>query len=299
MCPLFFSKYVPFSCNPLRVRRAGFDFYLSTSYRWAVCLVVPLFLYLFLLAFLPFGVSNYNPYHEYTGEFLLEIANFMALSLALMVVAEFVFKPRLLRKADLPGILLWSAGLLVLLGLGNFLLYNWLGNWHDFTLGSALSFMVNVSSIILFPLIGVFFYFRYLSISRRLQQMQVSWAASAEPERMLRFTGQGANEVFSVAETDFCYAQAQDNYVALYYLRQGQLRKELLRATLAELLEQPGMDGLVRCHRSFAVNLRQVQSYSGGHPLQLYLKDVPEPIRVSRSYREAVLAQLQSGVASS
>ena len=272
----------------------SFDFYLSRPYKRAVCLVVPLFLYLFLLAFLPFGVSNYNPNHEYTGEFLLEIAKFMGLSLVLMVIAEFVFKPRLLRKADLQGILLWSAGLLLLLGLGNFLLYNWLGNWHDFHLNSALSFVVNIGSIILFPLIGVFFYFRFRTISKRLQQMQVSWSAVPEPGQLLRFTGQGANEVFSVAEADFRYAQAQDNYVALHYLRQGQLRKELLRATLAELLEQPGMEGLFRCHRSFAVNLRQVQSYSGGHPLLLYLKDVTDPIRVSRSYREAVLSHLQA-----
>ncbi len=276
--------------------RPNFDFYLSRPYKWAICLAVPVFLYLFLLAFLPFGVSNYNPNHEYTVEFLLEIANFMVWTLLLMVVAEFVFKPRLLRRADLPGILLWSVGLILLLGLGNFLLYNWLGEWHDFHLSSALSFVVNVSSILLFPLVGVFF-FRFRTISQRLQQMQVSWTAAPEPGRLLRFTGQGANEVFSVAEADFRFAQAQDNYVALHYLRQGQLRKELLRTTLSELLEQPGMEGLLRCHRSFAVNLRQVQSYSGGHPLLLYLKDVSEAIRVSRSYRETVLEQLQAATA--
>lgn len=273
---------------------SGFDFYLTVPYKKAVCLVVPVFLYLFLLAFLPFGVSNYNPHHEYSGKFLLEMSKFMVLSLLLIAVAEFVFKPWLLKQADLLSVLLWSAGLLVLLGLGNFLLYNWLGNWHDFHVGSALSFMVNVSSIILFPLIGVFFYFRYRTVSRRLQQMQVSWAAPPEPGRLLCFTGQGAQEAFAVAEADFRYAQAQDNYVALYFIRQGQLRKELLRATLSELLVQPGMEGVLRCHRSFAVNLRQVRSYSGGHPLLLHLKDVAEPVRVSRSYREAVLERLQA-----
>ena len=99
-----------------------------------------------------------------------------------------------------------------------------------------------------------------------------------------------------MAASDFRYAQAQDNYVALHYIRAGQLKTELIRSPLAELLDQAGSQDLARCHRSFVVNLRQVRSYSGGNPMRLFLDGVEQPLRVSRSYREAILSRLHPAV---
>lgn len=272
---------------------AAYDFYQTHRYKWAIGLGLGLFLYFFLLVFLPFGVSNYNPNHQYTAEFLLEMAKFMGLTLVLTWILEFRVKPLVIRRVTIRNIFLWSAFLLVVVGLGNFLLYNWLGDWHDFSVSSALSFVLNVTTIFIFPLVGIFFYFRYRDLRRNFRQMQVQWQADPAPERLLRFEGQGTHDSLAVAASDFRYAQAQDNYVALFYIRGGELRKDLLRSPLADLLEQAGSEDLARCHRSFVVNLRQVRSFSGGHPLLLYLDQVNTPIRVSRSYREAILERLR------
>nr|WP_255444046.1 LytTR family DNA-binding domain-containing protein [Robiginitalea sp. SC105] len=123
--------------------------------------------------------------------------------------------------------------------------------------------------------------------------MRVNWQQERDPNQLLRFTGQGKNEGFAVTASDFRFARAQDNYVALYYVKAGHLKSELLRTTLAEISETTGYPGLIRCHRSYLVNLKQVHSFTEGHPLQLTLRDVPDPIRVSRSYREAVLSRLR------
>lgn len=271
---------------------SNFDFYLSATYRRAVSVALGVFIYLFLIIFLPFGVDNHNPQHQYTWEFLREMAHFMLLTTVLAWAMEEWVKPRLLKRARWREVGVWSVALLGVIGLGNFLLYNWLGDWHDFHFGSALAFMGNCAEVLVFPLVGTFFYFHYQALNRRFRQMHVQWEAA--PDRLIHFEGQGSGDRLSIAASDFRYAQAQDNYVALFYLRGGTLKKELLRATLAEILEQSGAADLIRCHRSYVVNLRQVRSFAGGNPMELYLDRVETPIRVSRSYREAVLQRLQA-----
>ena len=277
----------------------SYDFYLSGKYRWTVSLVLGIFIYFFLLAFLPFGVANYNPDHQYTSEFLLEMSKFMLSTMVLAAVMEVGLKPRVLSQPNLSNILKWSAFLLLILGLGNFLLYNWLGNWHDFSLMSAIEFIFNCSLVFIFPLIGTFFYFRLSSLNRAYSEMAYPMKNMSSAALMFHFKGQGSSDLFSIAVSDFKYAQAQDNYVALFYMRKGVLQKHLIRCTLAELLEQEQQGLLVRCHRSFAVNIGQVHSFSGGYPLRLYLEGVETPIRVSRSYREVVLKRLREAVSAS
>ena len=275
------------------ISSATYDFYLTKRYRWAVSLSTGIFMYLFLLAFLPFGVSNYNPDHEYNLQFLTEVGKFMVLTIALSLLCEFLIKPKVIQRVTKGAIIGWSVFMLIILGLANYLLYNWLGNWHDLGWTSAVGFVLNLSSIFVFPFLGVFFYFRYLMLNERVRKLAFHLEATADPAELIHFSGQGKTDTFSVSSSDFRYAQAQDNYVALFYMKNGRLQKELIRSTLSELLANTKSDLLMRCHRSYAVSLRQVHSVSGGSPLLLFLKDVPEPVRVSRTYRSEVLARLK------
>ena len=134
----------------------NYDFYLSRPYRRVVSIALGVFIYLFLIVFLPFGVDNYNPHHQYTWEFLSEMGQFMLLTSGLAWGLEVWVKPRVLKRAGWPEVVAWSALLLVVIGVGNFLLYNWLGDWHDFHLGSALAFTGNCSMVLVFPLVGTF-----------------------------------------------------------------------------------------------------------------------------------------------
>ena len=187
----------------------------------------------------------------------------------------------------------WSVFMLIVLGLGKYLLYIWMGNWHDLGWASAGSFVFNCSTVFVFPFLGVFFYFRYLMLNEQIRKMAFHLEASAAPPQWIHFSGQGKTDTFSVSSSEFRYAQAQDNYVALFYMMNGNLKKELIRSTLSQLLENTNCNLLLRCHRSYAVNLQQLHSVSGASPLLLILRDVPEPIRVSRTYRSEVINRLK------
>lgn len=276
--------------------RPTFEFYLTRRYKWVVSITCGIFVYLFLVVFLPFGVDNYNPDHEYSWVFLSDLLYLLAATVLLLAGNEFLLKPLVMQRVRIIQVLGWTAWLFLVLGSGNFLVYNWLGNWHDLSWGSALSFILNSSSILVFPLTGVFFYFRYETLKDRVQEIDYDRSEWQDPEALIHFHGEGKGDRYSIAAGDFRFAQAQDNYVALHYVKNGVPEKELIRSTLGELMERTSWEHLVRCHRSYAVNLTQVRLVKKGHPMLLHLKDLETPVRVSRAYRESVLKKIESGL---
>ena len=275
------------------MNQAGLQFYTSNRYKWFICLGTGLFFYFFLLAFLPFGVDNYNPNHEYSAAFLVEMLSFMLGTTILMLANEFMLKGVVVREVHWRAVFGWSAWLLLSLGIGIFFLYNWLGNWHDLSWSSAFMFVVNCSTVFIFPLVGIFFLFRYQALKNSIQKIDMQRQRPGGSTRLIQFHGDGRSDRLAVAADDFRYAQAQDNYVALFYLKNGEMHKELIRSTLSELLEKTAWTDLVRCHRSYAINLLQVRSVQQASPMLVFLQDLDRPIRVSRSYRQTVLNLLQ------
>ena len=114
------------------------SFFTTTAYKWVQSLSIGIFLYLFLIAFLPFGVSNYNPQHEYTPGFLLELGIFGGFALVVSVFNEFVLKRVLPSRITMKYVWLWWLWSILFIGLSLFLVYNILGEWHDWKILSAV-----------------------------------------------------------------------------------------------------------------------------------------------------------------
>lgn len=249
---------------------------------------------LFLAVFLPFGVSNYNPRHQYSLEFFSVLSVFMLSTIAIALLNEFFIKPLLIRDFSWKNFLLWSVWLLVILGLTNFLTYNFLGEWHDFSFASAIDFTFNCATVFIFPLAGTFFYFRYQGLKIQIEKVNKKSLQTIDGPLFLHFTGDGNNERFSIALPDFLFAEAHDNYVALNYIRNQEVKSELMRISMKRLLENIESDLIVRCHRSFIVNLYNVQSFKKGRNPEIRLKYVEDSIPVSKSYQSEILIKLSS-----
>ena len=270
------------------------SFYLSVRYRLVLSLMLGLFLYLFLMAFLPFGVSNYNPHHQYTLRFLAELSIFGGVTAASSLFNEFVLKPLAIRRATTLGVLLWSAWTCLFLSQVLFLTYNLVGNWHDFHFESAVGFVFQVSGVLVFPLTGTFFWFRHQDLRRQIEKLLKKINAEVDPEQLLSFTGQGSSDRIVLRLADFLYAKSQDNYVELNFLQNGKVSHLLIRTTLMGLAESQPSEAVVRCHRSYLVNLFQVQAVlGGGNDLRLQLRNLDEPLPVSRTFNTDIMQALR------
>ena len=87
-----------------------------------------------------------------------------------------------------------------------------------------------------------------------------------------------------ISLADLLYLEADDAYTAL--LTTG--RKYLLRLTLGNILERIERPGLVRIHRSYAVNIQKVDGFNDAE-----VSIGPQLLPLSRTFRDDFLRQFQ------
>ena len=272
----------------------SFPFVHQLRYKLILCFGTALFFYLFMLFFLPFGVSNYNPNHEYSSSFLIEMLKFTVLLCLILALNEFLFKPLVANNHGLKTFLLWTLWSFFSASSALFLLYNYLGDWHDFRWKSYGEFLINVSVVLIFPWMAVFFIFSQRQVRQRYQRDLAKISRTPEKEALLEFKGQGAKDHLLLSASSFLYAQSQDNYLELFYLKETALKSHLLRATLTETVKNLKHPSLMRCHRSYLVNLDQVIAAEHIYKdMQLKLRVSDKSIPVSQSYKSAILEELK------
>ena len=94
------------------------------------------------------------------------------------------------------------------------------------------------------------------------------------------------SETFSFKENDFNYAIAVGTYIDMCSLDENTLKKVTYRVTLSSFeIQVKESSNLIRCHRSYLVNLNKVKNISGNaQGLKLELINQSEIIPVSRKY---------------
>jgi DNA-binding LytR/AlgR family response regulator len=142
-------------------------------------------------------------------------------------------------------------------------------------------------------------------LNEKLQKMQEPEQASQHPmeqpsekplQQELTLTGT-TNESVTLQISHLLFIEAVGNYVKVCHLRDGQVRTDMLRATMKQMEETlQDYPMIVRCHRAFLVNLgrvEQIVSHSGS--TQLFIKHCHESLPVSRSNMAQVKAAIQRG----
>ena len=277
------------------MNREDLSFYDSKQYKLTLCLVMAVFFYVFMAFFLPFGIDNYDPDHRYDPEFFLELFYFFAILLAFLLFNEFILRPLFISTTTFTKIVVWSIWTLIAASTLIFLTYNILGDWHDLYLKSFLGFIRDVTAVLIFPLFGVFFYFKYRSMQSSVQHFLTEKdTPSHSNDRLLHFQGAGSKDQITLSVKNFLYGRAQDNYVELYYLEKGEAQKFMMRATLNSLAEELVDTAICRSHRSYIVNLLHVNSIKGNNQdTTLFLSPLDTPVPVSKTYKNNVLRTLR------
>ena len=98
----------------------------------------------------------------------------------------------------------------------------------------------------------------------------------------------------SIRRENILLIESADNYICVYYLNGGKVKKSMVRNTLSRITEHMQGTRIVRCHRSYMINLDLVKVMrrdKGNLFLELEEPGVRE-IPISKTYGEAVLRRL-------
>lgn len=159
-----------------------------------------------------------------------------------LVLFRLVFKDIVMRWQ----LILWILWSVIYSASCVLLLYNALGDWHDFKLSSWLEFIGNFSVMGLLPLAGLWYYAQVKSLKDALKQTNAS--CHHDDEFTLRFASDNDKEILQLKLKDFLYLESEDNYVAVYHLVGYQTQKQLLRNTIKNIDELALHSALYRCH---------------------------------------------------
>ena len=90
----------------------------------------------------------------------------------------------------------------------------------------------------------------------------------------------------SAAQDDIFYIMSQDNYVSIHYLIGNDMNSYLLRCSTIQVEEALKGTSIMRCHRSYLVNLNHVKmlKHSSGKAVIVLSDNTGTQIPVSRNY---------------
>jgi len=175
-----------------------------------------------------------------------------------------------------------------------------------FTFKGFFYFYKIAFTVALFPIVIVVL-LRYIYHLRKNQtaaaQINDHFNKNSNQEKLIAtkeilLTAENGKDSFGLQIEDLCYIQSADNYAEIFYLKNKEQKKEILRNSLQRLEDQIHTQikdsNIIRCHRSFLVNLDQVRSISGNaQGYKLHLDLCEDPIPVSRSKSKEVLGRIK------
>ena len=153
----------------------------------------------------------------------------------------------------------------------------------------------NTALVLLLPYTILWLYFAFKDKKRLLEQLdttQQQEQTETQTKKLIAFPDEKGELRISLMLDNLLYIESADNYVTIYYLNKSKTSSYLLRNSLKWIEENLTPETpLVRCHRSYIVNLDNVkvlQKTKNGIFLELDTINTPD-MPVSKTYYSQVM----------
>ena len=261
---------------------------------------VGLFIAAFLYFFRPFGISN-------AGSDLLWVCAIFGLittitTIVFTAVTRYVFN--LKRDTDDWTLGRWLLDTLILvlfIAVVNYLFMLFLSATR-FELEAFMGVVFNTFMIGLFPIVLSGLLIQISSQKKFVEQAAHLHRPLGKEEqaqhKLMSYPGDSSIGSFEFFTDDLLYIESRSNYLMIVQLEDGALKQEKVRGTLTAMEAIVGDYPIVRCHRSFLVNLEGVKKVSGnaqGLRLQM-IGESNQEIPVSRTYVSIIRGHLSRDV---
>jgi len=252
------------------------------------------FIFLFLSVFEPFGLNRLteNKYRFFLGYGLITFVVELLFTFGLMKIFRKFYSPQN-----------WTLGkhlINVFFFITSLAFFNWLFTvWIDYPNYNLFTpFLVDTLALGFFPMIFVFLYlerklrFKNVKLSEKINRV-------IEKKEEVDKTVEKTSSVFSVNDLkinmdDLLYVKSLGNYVSVCFTVNGENKKEIIRTTMKKIENNLAInDDIVRCHKSYFVNLKKVtNSFGNARSLYLQIGDAEVQIPVSRKMAKELISKI-------
>lgn len=251
--------------------------------------VVPLFYFLFILAYDPFRISDFLAVGQ--GRYTLNLIICTLIVLAVMVLSRLLlFILRRVLDLNWSLYVLWCAGEAVIMGLFMSipLGIGWAGEQTYFTTMSLC--VLYTVAVLVFPMSLL-----TMAVQLYVLNKRASLAPKVDERTLIRFYDEQKRLKIVLSSEAVLYIESEENYVHIVYLDNNRVKDYTLRSSMRALEEAVERHGLVRCHRSFFLNpvhVELLRKDAIGYALAQLDRVEVKQIPVSKRYYDALAALL-------
>jgi len=270
-----------------------YDLLESKTFRYLYVYGGFVFSFLFLWVFEPFGLYNLTE----TANKIFVIGLYVIIGLVLMVIQFFILQNYLIKRNTVLITILWIALSIFIQGTSASILNSYLFNDGHFYLKWFLYFQGVVLSISIIP-ISTFVLIHYsLTLKKRLkiatklnESLKQKDNLEYNNKQNIIINSENKNEGFSINLDSFLFIRSVDNYIEVNILKNGNTEQKLIRYSLLKVeKDNKNLFELLRCHKSFIINKRKIESVTGnaaGFKLKLFESEILIP--VSRKWNKEI-----------
>jgi hypothetical protein len=170
---------------------------------------------------------------------------------------------------------------------GTFLLFNYFWHWTEWDWNGYKLLLFEYTCVTVFPILLAWLVVKVL---KQKPAALLTAVSSSKAERLL-FRSENGKHEFSLKPESFLFIESADNYIEIFYVSDGKLKRVLQRNSLKNVeADYPENPFLLRCHRSYIVNphhINQVISLNKQIQLDLGFSKI---IPVSQKYQDKIMA---------
>lgn len=248
------------------------------------------FVAFFLIVFQPFGTDDWID----TRKPLILSGYGLVTFLGMMLMSSFVplwFKNWYAEDRWTVGKeIVWTIVVILTITIGNFFYSHWVFDW-PFRFSQLVTWLLVTATVGLMPsVVLTLIKYGHLMKKYNTDHFQMTSPPSPQVSNTIVLIAENAKDSLRLGAEELLFVESADNYSEVVFVKEQKLQKMLLRGSLTYFETQvQACTHIRRCHRSFIVNLKQVEKVSGnaqGYKLQL--KNWQGHIPVARKYGDLV-----------
>ena len=261
----------------------------DTKKNWIKIFFLSAFVFFFLFVFRPFQINEYlgNTFLLVLGYSIVTFATTVLFILLLPKIFPRWFNPEEWTTAKE---IIHILSLIFVIGLGNALYSAQAQIISSFQAG-LLYFELYTFAVAVIPVVFIVLFtekkdaMRHDLLSEEIMQRGILHKEEEVPQPMrFRLQAQNGKDSIEVNPEHILYVKSDANYVEVFSHIEQAIQKQLLRNTLTVVENQLQAQGrFFRCHKSYIINLEQVERVSGNaQGLKVHLAQLEEVVPVSR-----------------
>ena len=255
---------------------------------------------IFIVAFSVLYMTIYKPFSPtvwfdfWPLQKLLITISFYLAAIAILFISKYLlYIYQTKNDVSLSLFIMWVAGEFVLIATTYLIFTNVFEYDHNvISLSLILKTALCVGFILAIPYTIVALYVAYHKKKNDYNDLLRQWQSKHKEQehKLLNLCDYNNFTKLSVSENAILYMESQDNYVQIFYEMDGKLQSSLLRVSTQKLEEQLAGTSLVRCHRSYIVNIDRIKLFKDKHGYATIILEGYDSIHipVSKSYYKTI-----------